>query len=172
VIPETGLVVSLTGDLGAGKTLFVKGLAAGLGLAADLVTSPTFAIVNEYPAVDGPRLIHMDFYRLESENALEEVGFLDLLAMDAVLAIEWGERFAHALPADRMEIQIDRPKHAIDPDRAIEDACEPSESLAAVFEIDEKSPRALCAAATGPISLRVLEAWKGVLLAEAGETET
>jgi len=148
VIPEAGIVVSLSGDLGAGKTHFVKGLAVGLGLAADLITSPTFAIVNEYPAALGPRLIHMDFYRLESEIALEEVGFLDLLAMEAVLAIEWGERFAHALPADRIEIQIDRPTAGFD------------------YENDEKSPRELSATATGPRSLRVLRAWRDALLGE------
>ncbi len=159
VIPSTGIVISLTGDLGAGKTHFVKGLAAGLGLAPDLVTSPTFAIVNEYPVATGPRLIHMDFYRLESEIALEEVGFLDLLAMEAVLAIEWGERFANALPVDRMELQIDRPTVELDSMRAIDGTSEPAES-------GDESPREFCATATGPRSLRVLRAWRDALLGE------
>jgi tRNA threonylcarbamoyladenosine biosynthesis protein TsaE len=155
VLPRAGLVVSLSGDLGAGKTHFVKGLAQGLGLAPDLVTSPTFAIVNEYPVANGPRLVHMDFYRLESEIALEEVGFLDLLAMGAVLAIEWGERFAQALPADRIDIQIDR-KHAGIGSRHETEKAEKTEQ-------DEKSPREIRVAARGPESLQVLHAWRDAL---------
>jgi tRNA threonylcarbamoyladenosine biosynthesis protein TsaE len=168
VLPEKGLVLSLSGGLGAGKTLFVKGLAAGLGLDPDLVTSPTFAIVNEYRAVNGPPLIHLDFYRLESEMALEEVGFLDLLAMEAVLAIEWGDRFAAALPLDRMELRIDRwavrfaSTHSIDGGGAVE--VEPAASPGAA---DEKSPREFCATARGPESLQTLHAWRDALLGEA-----
>jgi tRNA threonylcarbamoyladenosine biosynthesis protein TsaE len=113
VIPRAGIVVNLIGSLGAGKTHFVKGLAEGLGLDPRAVTSPTFAIVNEYsgegPEPDrAPRLVHMDFYRLESETALEEVGFIDLLEMESVLAIEWGDRFPNALPADHLEVRIER----------------------------------------------------------------
>ena len=93
VLPGDGIVLSLSGELGAGKTQFVKGLAEGLGLDPNSVTSPTFAIVNEYRPTAGPPLIHMDFYRLESEMALEEVGFLDLLALGGVLAIEWAIAF-------------------------------------------------------------------------------
>jgi tRNA threonylcarbamoyladenosine biosynthesis protein TsaE len=164
VIPEAGIVVSLSGDLGAGKTHFVKGLAVGLGLAADLITSPTFAIVNEYPAALGPRLIHMDFYRLESEIALEEVGFLDLLALEAVLAIEWGNRFADALPVDRMEVQIDRLTAGLGSTHAIDG----SGNLAAGPEAaDEKSSREFCATAMGSKSLQVLQAWRVALLGEA-----
>ena len=67
--PEGGFVLNLVGELGAGKTHFVKGLAAGLGIEADQVTSPTFAIVNEYDSRGRVGLIHLDFYRLESEMA-------------------------------------------------------------------------------------------------------
>lgn len=145
VVPGDGIVLSLSGGLGAGKTQFVKGLAEGLGLDPSFVTSPTFAIVNEYRPQTGPQLIHMDFYRLESEMALEEVGFLDLLALGAVLAIEWGDRFPGSLPADRMEIQLDR---------TIEnEAPHPTTSV-------EKSPREFRVAALGPVSQKALRSWR------------
>ena len=108
-IPETraiGLVVGLVGPLGAGKTEWVKGMAEGLGLAADLVASPTFVIASEYA---GARpLAHVDFYRLESEGELEAAGFLDLLDPGRVVAIEWADRFPDALPEDRIEVRIAR----------------------------------------------------------------
>ncbi len=159
--PAEGIVLSLCGGLGVGKTQFVKGLAAGLGLDPARVTSPTFAIVNEYGVASGTRLVHMDFYRLESEMALEEVGFLDLLAMDAVLAIEWGDRFVRSLPADRMEIQIARPALHYDPGQVI--GVTPAQTAGREVA-DEESPREFCANATGPASSRVLQAWSDALL--------
>jgi tRNA threonylcarbamoyladenosine biosynthesis protein TsaE len=103
-----GLVVRLSGDLGAGKTVFVKGLADGLGLDGDAVSSPTFVLANAYPGPDGIALHHVDFYRIEEAAELEEMGFFDLIAPGAVLAVEWGERFDHALPTDRIEVEITR----------------------------------------------------------------
>jgi tRNA threonylcarbamoyladenosine biosynthesis protein TsaE len=147
VLPGDGIVLSLSGELGAGKTQFVKGLAEGLGLDPNSVTSPTFAIVNEYRPTAGPPLIHMDFYRLESEMALEEVGFLDLLALGGVLAIEWGDRFPNSLPADRMEIQLDR---KLDSEN---EAPHPTTCV-------EKSPREIRVAALGPVSQRALRNWR------------
>ncbi len=103
-----GAVLGLIGPLGAGKTEFVKGLAEGLGVDPALVASPTFVIASAYP---GGRLelAHVDLYRIESEDELLATGFLDLLAPDAVVAVEWADRFPEALPADRVEIRIARP---------------------------------------------------------------
>jgi tRNA threonylcarbamoyladenosine biosynthesis protein TsaE len=101
-----GFVVGLVGPLGAGKTEWVKGLAVGLGADASLVTSPTFVIATEYP---GPRpLAHVDFYRLESEAELESTGFVDLLEPGQIVAVEWCDRFPHALPVDHIEVCIAR----------------------------------------------------------------
>lgn len=86
----------LTGDLGAGKTHFTKGFAAGLGVAED-ITSPTFAIVEQY---DSGRLelLHWDLYRLEDEWELEDVDWYALTESDAVSLVEWGDKFPAALP--------------------------------------------------------------------------
>ncbi len=93
---RAGDVLALCGDLGAGKTHFVKGLAAGLGITAE-VTSPTFTLIHEYPGGRLP-LCHFDFYRLESEDDLLRIGFDDYLDADGVLAIEWAEKFPALLP--------------------------------------------------------------------------
>jgi len=108
VIDDAGCVVALEGPLGAGKTLFVKGVAAGLGLDPDAVGSPTFVIASEYARPDGPVLVHLDLYRLESEASLEAAGFLDALVPGRVVAIEWADRFPDALPTDRLVIRLAR----------------------------------------------------------------
>ncbi len=108
-----GQVIALRGDLGAGKTTLVQGLAAGMGVTAR-VTSPTFVLVNEYAAEQGRRLVHIDAYRLAEGAALADAatfGLADLLAdggLDGVnvVAIEWAERIQSLLPADRLEIEI------------------------------------------------------------------
>jgi tRNA threonylcarbamoyladenosine biosynthesis protein TsaE len=92
-----GAVLNLRGDLGAGKTEFVKGLAQGLG-ATDQVTSPTFTLIHEYRSGRIP-LFHLDLYRLRSEGELDEIGFDDYLEAGGVCAVEWGEKFAHRFPA-------------------------------------------------------------------------
>lgn len=92
-----GDIFALCGDLGAGKTHFVKGLAAGLGCDPDAVTSPTFTLIHEYHGGRLP-LFHFDFYRLESEDEALKIGFDDYLAGDGVLAIEWGDKYPHLLP--------------------------------------------------------------------------
>jgi tRNA threonylcarbamoyladenosine biosynthesis protein TsaE len=101
-----GLVVALVGPLGAGKTEWVQGFAEGLGVAPGLVASPTFVIASEYPGRRG--LVHADLYRLESAGELEAAGFLDWLEPGRVVAIEWADRFPEALPADRLEVRIER----------------------------------------------------------------
>lgn len=115
-----GDVVALHGDLGAGKTRFVRGLARGLGINPRLVSSPTFVLVHEYPA--GPRsvpLIHMDAYRLTPGDDLETLDWERLVAPDAphVLVVEWAERIAASLPTPRIEVTI---HHAGGDERRIE----------------------------------------------------
>jgi tRNA threonylcarbamoyladenosine biosynthesis protein TsaE len=101
-------IVLLRGDLGAGKTTLVKGIAEGYGAArAEDVTSPTFTIIHEYR---GPRvtLYHIDLYRIDTERELETLGLDDLLAPNCILLIEWGEKFAR-LQCDRnVEISLER----------------------------------------------------------------
>jgi tRNA threonylcarbamoyladenosine biosynthesis protein TsaE len=97
-----GTVVSLIGDLGAGKTEFVKGLALGLGFAGE-VTSPTFTILHEYRGGRLP-LFHLDFYRLHEESELDEIGFDEYLKAGGVCAIEWGNRFPNRLPPDSIKV--------------------------------------------------------------------
>lgn len=99
-----GDVVVLTGDLGAGKTHFVQGVAAGLGIAAP-VTSPTFNVLLEYDEGRIP-LYHFDLYRLEDADQLEDVGYFDVIESDGVSFIEWGEKFPRALPYGYLEIRI------------------------------------------------------------------
>ena len=84
------LSIALTGDLGCGKTTFVKGLARGLGVDARYpITSPTFTLINEYPAANPLRLCHLDLYRLTSVEELTHIGFDDLTEIDAVIVVEW-----------------------------------------------------------------------------------
>ncbi|MCF8091628.1 MAG: tRNA (adenosine(37)-N6)-threonylcarbamoyltransferase complex ATPase subunit type 1 TsaE [Desulfotignum sp.] len=84
------VAIALTGDLGCGKTTFVKGLARGLGVNARYpVTSPTFTIINEYPAAKNLRLCHLDLYRLGSAEELAYTGFDDLADAWAVIVVEW-----------------------------------------------------------------------------------
>jgi tRNA threonylcarbamoyladenosine biosynthesis protein TsaE len=97
-------VIGLSGDLGAGKTEFVKGIAEGLG-AMDPVTSPTFTLIHEYRSGRLP-LFHIDFYRLETEKELDEIGFDDYLREPGICAIEWADRFPDRIPRDAIWVQI------------------------------------------------------------------
>jgi tRNA threonylcarbamoyladenosine biosynthesis protein TsaE len=107
-------VVALVGALGAGKTVFVKGLAAGLGLDPARVASPTFVIASEYgrSARGGARLAHLDLYRIERADELDAAGFADLLAGSGLVAIEWADRFREALPRDVLQVRLRRPADA------------------------------------------------------------
>lgn len=103
---KSPVVVSLVGDLGAGKTTFTKGFAEGLGVG-DLVTSPTFTIMNEYNG--RLPLYHFDMYRLSSKEEAEELGFseyFDLRTLKGVSVVEWAENVKGLLPALYVEITI------------------------------------------------------------------
>lgn len=100
-----GTVVAMYGDLGAGKTAFVRGMARGMGLDCR-VSSPTFTIVNEY--LGERELIHFDMYRLSSADELFDIGWEDYLTRGGVCAVEWSERVDDAMPADTLWVDIAR----------------------------------------------------------------
>ena len=102
---RAGDVVAYKGGLGAGKTTFTRGLAVGLGLE-DCVTSPTFALVNEYHGMIN--LYHFDMYRISNTDELEFTGFYDYPLEDSVFAIEWSENIEKALPSGTIYISIER----------------------------------------------------------------
>lgn len=93
---ESGSVLALKGDLGAGKTQFVKGFVAGLGSSA-AVASPTFTIVHEYPGGRLP-VYHFDFFRLEDRQSVARLGLDDYVFGDGVCVIEWADRFPDFVP--------------------------------------------------------------------------
>ena len=99
-----GDVVLLYGDLGAGKTAFVRGLARGIGANPDEVSSPTFTLIQEY-AGSSATLFHVDLYRLEPAE-IDDLGLDDLVAGDGIVAIEWAERWT-GRPDDVMEVRIE-----------------------------------------------------------------
>ena len=96
-------VVLLIGNLGAGKTTLAKGIVKGLGAATpEEVTSPTFTLIHEY----SPRVYHIDLYRLDTPAELATLGLDEIFDRNAVVLIEWGERFPQQMPPDRIEIRI------------------------------------------------------------------
>jgi tRNA threonylcarbamoyladenosine biosynthesis protein TsaE len=97
---RAGDVLLVSGDLGAGKTTFVRGLAEGLGINPREVSSPTFTIVHEYRG-NGLTLYHVDLYRLE-RAATDDLGLEEIGVKDGVLAIEWPDRLSHELPGARL----------------------------------------------------------------------
>ena len=101
-----GAVVAFTGDLGAGKTAFVRGMARGLGIT-QRVTSPTFTIVNEYEGGRLP-LFHFDLYRLSSSDELFDIGWEDFLRRGGICAVGWSENVTDALEPDTVFIDIRR----------------------------------------------------------------
>ena len=102
-LPSRGVVL-LIGDLGAGKTTLVKGIAKGLGAAEpEQVSSPTFTLIHEY----SPRLYHVDLYRLDEEREVETLGLEDLFEKNALVLVEWGEKFPRLMPAGRTEIRLE-----------------------------------------------------------------
>ena len=103
-LPRAGVVL-LIGNLGAGKTTLARGIVAGRGSAsADDVSSPTFTLIHEY----APDLYHIDLYRLDEPRQVATLGLEELFDRDALVLIEWGERFPELMPASRTEIRIRR----------------------------------------------------------------
>jgi tRNA threonylcarbamoyladenosine biosynthesis protein TsaE len=110
---QPGAVVLLSGDLGAGKTVFVRGLAEGLGADPSEVTSPTFTLLQEYRGGRIP-LYHADLYRLSDPREIDELGLGDL-SSDGVLAVEWSDKLPRAMPG-AIEVAIE---HRDDRERSI-----------------------------------------------------
>jgi tRNA threonylcarbamoyladenosine biosynthesis protein TsaE len=102
---EPGDLVCLQGELGAGKTTLVQGMAQGWG-SLDPVSSPTFVLVNEYRRPDGSQLFHMDAYRLESGAEAAELD-LDWMLAEGALVVEWAERVQAILPAEALRVYLD-----------------------------------------------------------------
>jgi tRNA threonylcarbamoyladenosine biosynthesis protein TsaE len=97
-------VVLLIGNLGAGKTTLAKGIISGLGAAEpEEVTSPTFTLIHEY---GGGRVYHVDLYRLDTPQQIATLGLDEIFDRDAVVLIEWGEKFRELMPAERIEITL------------------------------------------------------------------
>ncbi len=141
-IGARGLAIGLIGPLGSGKTVFVKGLAAGLGVDSAVVSSPTFVIAQQYVVPEGPELLHhLDLYRLESEAELESIGFLDWLRPGQVLAVEWLDRLPEVLGDERLVLEF-----------------LPTESAASASDGDT-GLRRLRATAFGDEPARVLRDW-------------
>jgi tRNA threonylcarbamoyladenosine biosynthesis protein TsaE len=108
---QGGELLALHGDLGAGKTCFVRGLSRGLGIKTGAVSSPTFVIMHEYVAEQGASphvLVHIDAYRLGGGAELESVGWDEFVGRaDTVVALEWPERVHEALPIDRLDVTLE-----------------------------------------------------------------
>ena len=97
-----GMIICLDGELGSGKTVFVKGFAKSLGIEEN-ITSPTFNIVKEYQTGELP-LYHMDVYRLEDQDV--DIGFSDYFSSDAISIVEWSELIEDSLPEERLDIKF------------------------------------------------------------------
>ncbi len=100
-----GSVVAFYGDLGAGKTAFVRGMARGMGITSR-VNSPTFTIVNEY--IGERELYHFDMYRLGSADELFDIGWEDYLSRGGVCAVEWSENVSDAFEGDEITVKIEK----------------------------------------------------------------
>lgn len=103
---KSGAVIGFLGELGAGKTAFTRGFVKGLGIDAE-VTSPTFAICNDYIG-DSARALHYDMYRVDGWDDLDSVGFFDALDSGAYVLCEWSENIFGALPDDAYIIKIEK----------------------------------------------------------------
>ncbi len=101
---KKGDIVSLTGPLGAGKTVLIKGIAISLGIQ-DEITSPSFTLISEYHGIFP--LYHIDLYRLDSIYEIEDLGFEDIIYDNGITVIEWGEKAISLLPESTIRVKID-----------------------------------------------------------------
>jgi tRNA threonylcarbamoyladenosine biosynthesis protein TsaE len=101
---KSGDILALSGPLGAGKTTLIQGIAEGLGVKGP-VTSPTFILINEYPAKIP--LIHLDLYRLDSENQIEDLGMEEYFERPAIMVVEWAEKLGALLPSNAIKVDIE-----------------------------------------------------------------
>ena len=99
-----GEIIALTGELGTGKTVLVRGIALGLGISPEQVTSPTFTLIHEYQGCF--RLIHADFYRINHQAELEHLGFHEYYGPTTIVIAEWAERMGKELPLDHLSIHL------------------------------------------------------------------
>jgi tRNA threonylcarbamoyladenosine biosynthesis protein TsaE len=154
-----GDIVCLTGDLGAGKTTLTQGIGAGLGLGPDAgIVSPTFTILAEHTGGRLP-LFHFDVYRLRGPSDLIDIGFDDYVDAGGVIVIEWPERIAGALPADRLDITLSFPDSESPPDPGgMPDRRDPRAEQAGGVGHVLSDRRRIALAATGPGARRLLEA--------------
>jgi len=100
-----GEVLALTGDLGTGKTVLTRGIALGLGIPMDQVSSPTFTLIQEYTG--SIPLIHVDLYRLERPSEIATLGLEEYFTQDKIVIIEWAERFPQIVPSDHITIRLE-----------------------------------------------------------------
>ncbi len=105
LIRGKGNVIAFYGQMGAGKTTFIKSLCKVMGVI-DLVGSPTFNIVNEYATKDGDAVYHFDFYRIESLEEAFDIGIEEYFYCDALCLIEWPQKVEQILPSDLIKVQI------------------------------------------------------------------
>jgi tRNA threonylcarbamoyladenosine biosynthesis protein TsaE len=102
---QQAIIIALAGDLGSGKTAFVQGLAKGLDVSEKYyITSPSYTLINEYPG--RLPLFHVDLYRIEHRPDIEEIGLDEILQRDAVIAIEWADRFFGETLSDHLELRL------------------------------------------------------------------
>lgn len=140
---NAGLVITLSGQLGAGKTTFTHGLLEGLGGSSEDVSSPTFTMIHEYQA-DQP-VYHLDTYRLKSQAEFLDLGIDELMTADAVVIIEWPELVASLLPEDRLIIEMTHTAEA---------------------------SRQLSAQASGPHSREIITRWRTAVMDSDFQAET
>ncbi len=124
-LTPSGTVITLVGDLGAGKTCFVRGFATALNVGHE-VSSPTFTIINDYPSK--PRLYHIDLYRLQSPDDVLNLGFEEYLEPNGITLIEWPERAGDLIPTDAIRITLNAGDHT-DTDRRYITLSAPSDIL-------------------------------------------
>mgnify|MGYP003343628750 CR=1 FL=1 len=133
---QAGDIVALYGELGAGKTALVRGMAAGLHAPPDAVSSPTFVLIHEYRG--RLRLAHADLYRIDSADELTQIGLSDYDDGHTALAIEWAEKAGGELPADRLDVRL---SHRGPAERGVEMAATGAASRRLLARITARRPR-------------------------------